>query len=474
MPGKFLNFFRPFSRLMFEVKKPERKVSFSSKLLWTFLALLIYYVMSETPLYGIAYRGLYDPLIAARVIFASTHGTLMELGIGPIVTGGLILQLLVGSGIVECDLSNPEDRVLYTTANRFMSILMTIFQAIVYILGGVYGSLSIEAGILVFVQLLAAGIIVILLDEMVQKWGLGSGISLFILAGVAKQIWWFGFSPLPGIANDGKLFGALPAFIEGLIKGEDIVKAFVRSGTENPPNMIGFISTVITFLVIIYLEGVRIEIPISYARFRGFRARFPLKLLYVSVIPVIFTSALIANIFVGLRFIWARFNSSNQNLWLNIMAQFDPETMEPLKGCIAYYLTSPRNLTLAMEDPIRTIVYIAVFVSLCIVFSIMWIEVGGMGPKNVAEQLIDAGVQIPGRRRTVKSVESVMSKYIPVVAILGGALIGLIAVVSDLFNVFGSGTGVLLSVDIAYQYYQLLVQERVVEMYPALRPILEK
>ncbi|MBS7612051.1 preprotein translocase subunit SecY [Candidatus Bathyarchaeota archaeon] len=459
---------------MFEVKKPEKKVSFISKLLWTFFALLIYYVMSETPIYGISYRGLYDPLIAARVIFASTHGTLMELGIGPIVTGGLILQLLVGSGIVECDLSNPEDRALYTTANRFMSILMTIFQAIVYILGGVYGMLSIEASILVFIQLLAAGVIVILLDEMVQKWGLGSGISLFILAGVAKQIWWFGFSPLPGIANDGKLFGALPAFIEGLVKGEDVVKAFMRSGAENTPNMVGFISTVVTFLVIIYLEGVRIEIPISYARFRGFRARFPIKLLYVSVIPVIFTSALLANFFVGLRFIWARFNPSNQDFWLNIMAQFNPETMEPMKDCIAYYLSSPRSLSVAVEDPVRTIVYIALFVSLCVVFSIMWIEVGGMGPKNVAEQLIDAGVQIPGRRRTVKSIESIIGKYVPIVAVLGGALIGLIAVVSDLFNVFGSGTGVLLSVDIAYQYYQLLVQERVVDMYPALRPILEK
>lgn len=474
MPSKFLNFFRPFSKLMFEVKKPDRKVSFPSKLLWTFSALLIYYIMSETPLYGIPRRGVYDPFIAARVIFASTHGTLMELGIGPIVTGGLILQLLVGSRIVECDFSNPEDRVLYTTANKFMSILMTVFQAVVYILGGVYGSLSIESGFLVFIQLMAAGIVIILLDEMVQKWGLGSGISLFILAGVAKQIWWFSFSPLPGIADDGKLFGALPAFIEGLLKGEDVVKAFLRSGSNNTPNMVGFISTVITLLLIIYLEGVRIEIPISYSRFRGFRARFPLKLLYVSVIPVIFTSALLANFFVGFRFIWARFNSSNQNPWLNIVAKFDPETMEPLEGCIAYYLTSPRTLTDAVGEPIRTIVYVAIFVSLCVIFSIMWIEVGGMGPRSVAEQLIDAGVQIPGRRQTVKSIESLMGKYIPVIAVLGGALIGLIAVVSDLFNVFGSGTGILLSVDIAYQYYQLLIQERVIEMYPALRPVLEK
>jgi len=472
MPGRFLSLFKPISRFTFEVKKPERRTSFTNKLLWTFMTLLIYYLMSEIPLYGIPVRGLRDPLVAARVIFASRHGTLMELGIGPIVTGGLILQLLVGSKLIECDLSDPEDRALYTAATRFMSIFMTVFQCLVYILGRVWGPLTLEANILVFFQLLSAGIILILLDEVVQKWGLGSGISLFILAGVAREIWWFGFSPFPGIAQDGKLYGALPAFIEGLVKGEDFSTAFLRTG--NLPNMVGFISTVVAFLVIIYLEGIRVEIPISYAGYRGFRARFPLKLLYVSVIPVIFASALLANIYVMLRLLWSNFNPANQDFWFNFLAQFDPETMDPLKGSLAYYVSSPRSLQYAAEDPIRAVVYVAIFVLLCVMFSIMWIEVGGMGPRDVAEQLIDAGIQIPGRRRTVKSIERLMKRYIPTVSILGGAIIGLIAAVSDLFNVFGSGTGVLLSVDIAYQYYQLLVRERVAEMYPVLRPLLEK
>jgi len=66
----------------------------------------------------------------------------------------------------------------------------------------------------------------------------------------------------------------------------------------------------------------------------------------------------------------------------------------------------------------------------------------------------------------------ILKRYIPVVAVLGGVIVGLIASVADFFGVFGSGMGVLLSVGILYQYYQLLMQERVAEMYPALRGLL--
>jgi len=62
-------------------------------------------------------------------------------------------------------------------------------------------------------QLMAASIIIMFLDETIQKgWGLGSGISLFIMAGVAQQILWSLFSPLP--AGDGGMIGHLKSFFE--------------------------------------------------------------------------------------------------------------------------------------------------------------------------------------------------------------------------------------------------------------------
>ncbi len=81
-------------------------------------------------------------------------------------------------------------------------------------------------------------------------------------------------------------------------------------------------------------------------------------------------------------------------------------------------------------------------------------------------------MQIPGFRRSNRPIEMILKRYIPVVAVLGGFVVGLIAATADFFGVFGTGMGVLLSVGILYQYYQILVQERVAEMYPAFRRLI--
>ncbi len=200
MPGRFLSLFRPIGRVLPEVKKPERKVSFNEKIFWTALVLVIFLVMTEIPLYGVA-QSASDQFGQLRVIFASNRGTLMELGIGPIVTAGLILQLLAGSSIIKCDMSNSEDRGLFTSASKVFTIILTGIQAGAYILSGMYGtSLAGPTIIVIFLQLIVTGIVVMLMDELVQKgWGLGSGISLFIMAGVAQTILWSSFSPPTGL-----------------------------------------------------------------------------------------------------------------------------------------------------------------------------------------------------------------------------------------------------------------------------------
>src|SRR5512139_1280063 len=199
MAGRFLSLFKPIGRVLPEIKVPERKVSFNEKIFWTALVLMVFLVMSEVPLYGIS-PAAEDQFSALRVIFASSRGTLMELGIGPIVTAGLILQLLVGSAIIQCDMSDSQDRSLFTSASKVFSIALTGVQASAYIISGMYGTIAGPTTIIIFIQLLAAGLIVMLLDELIQKgWGMGSGISLFIMAGVAQNIVWQTFSPGTGL-----------------------------------------------------------------------------------------------------------------------------------------------------------------------------------------------------------------------------------------------------------------------------------
>jgi preprotein translocase SecY subunit len=463
--------FQPISRFVPEVSPPQRKVGFNEKLFWTAMALALYLVMSEVPLYLPFDPTEGDPLLYLRVIFASNRGSLMELGIGPIVTAGIILQLLVGSNMIQCDMSNPDDRALFTTATKVFSIVMIGVQASAYLIGGMYGPLPLARSMIVFIQLLFAGILLMLMDETLQKgWGIGSGISLFIMAGVAQTIAWSCLSPLPAFEEAGRQSGALIAFFQTILGGQSLGSVFFREG--NNPTMLGFIATVVVFLVVIYAEGVRVELPISYARYRGFRGRYPIKLLYVSNLPVIFASALFANIYFISQLLWSQPWGRN-NFWVSLLGQYATVSQNggsqvvPVGGLV-YYVISPQNLSDVVGDPFRALGFVTIMIAFCVVFSLTWLEVGGLGPRMVAKQLIDSGMQIPGFRRSSKPIESLLNRYIPTVAVLGGVLVGLIASVANFFGVFGTGMGILLAVGILYQYYQLLMQERVAEMHPAL------
>jgi len=470
MAGRFLNLFKPLSRFMPEVSPPKRRVSFNEKIFWTLMALILYLVMSQVPLYGVGLTGGME-LTALRVIFASNRGSLMELGIGPIVTAGLILQLLVGSGMVECNMSDPEDRGLFTSASKVFSFIFIGFQASAYIMGGVYGALSFTTALIIFLQLLAAGIIVMLLDEMVQKgWGIGSGISLFIMGGVAQSLLWDAFGLTPPMA-DMKSYGFFVALAQTLAGGEPIMNIIIRvdeNGRALPyPTLLGFFATIAVFLIVIYMEGVRVELPLTYAGHRGFRSRYPIKLLYVSNLPVIFASALFANVYLFSQ-VFHRF--IGRGFWIDLLGRFDPETGQPIGGLV-YFVTAPRGITQVMADPIRALGYVSIMVVFCMVFSYTWLEVGGLSPSTIARQLMDSGMQIPGYRRSSRPIESVLKRYIPVVAVLGGIIVGLIASIADFFGVFGTGMGILLSIGILYQYYELLMRERIAEMYPAFRKL---
>ena len=459
MAGRFLSMFKPISRFLPIISPPERKIRFTEKIFWTAMVLVLYLIMCYIPLYGINPQTQGWQLQYMRVIFASRRGTLMELGIGPIVTAGLILQLLVGANMIECDMTDPEDRALFTSASKAFSIIFTGVQASAYIIGGVYGTLNSIQSIIIFLQLIAAGIVVILLDELIQKgWGIGSGVSLFILAGVAQQI--FNQCFFPGM-------GIFPSIISSLIGGSPPLNDLFIGRWQGQPSIIGFITTVIAFFVIIYLEGVRVEIPISHAMYRGYRGRYPIKLLYVSNLPVIFASALFANIYFFSQLLWSHFRG---NFWASLLGTYDTRDGQLVpSGGLVYYVTSPGWLGGVMEDPLRAFGYTAILVIFCVIFSVTWLEVGGLGPSTVAKQLVDSGMQVPGYRRSARPIEYLLKRYIPPVAVLGGIIVGLIAAISDFLGVFGSGMGILLSVGIIYQYYQAIIQERAVDMYPALR-----
>ncbi|HEY8109980.1 MAG: preprotein translocase subunit SecY [Nitrososphaerales archaeon] len=450
-----------------QVPKPKKKLSLQTRLIWTGIALLIYQVMGQTPLFG-ATTPQFDFLAFARVIFASQQGTLIELGIGPIVTAGLLMQLLKGSEILKFDFKNPEERGAFQTATKIVTYIVIIVESVVYA-GAVYGpGVTPDVLYVIMGQLIAASVMIMFLDELVQKgWGLGSGISVFIMAGVAQQIVWSLFSPIP--AGDGSMVGLVP-YIAQTFTNTTLSDIMFRS--NNLPSLLSMSMTAGILLILVYTQGMKVEIPIVSTKYRGFSATYPIKLMYVSNIPVILASALTANaVFMG-QMLWANFNPRNNNALFNILGQFDPTSPSTPIGGIIYYITPPRGFTIAALDPIRALIYVIFMIAIVIVFGRLWVELGGLSPKSAAKNLLDADVQVPGFRRSNQPVEALLNKYIPSVTIIGSAILGALAGVSDVLGVIGGGVGILLMVDILINYYQQLIREQVEVVMPRLGALL--
>lgn len=446
-----------------EVIAPERKVAFQQRLMWTGVTLLIFLVMSEIPLYGIASSDGSDPLYWLRMMLASNRGTLMELGISPIVSAGMVFQLLQGTKLITVDMSNKNDRDQFQTAQKLFAILLAVGQATVYVLTGMYGppsSLGTGVCLLLVLQLVFAGIVVILLDELLQKgYGLGSGISLFTATNVCEQVFWKAFAPTTSNIGKGTEFeGAVVALFHLLGSRKDkkraLLEAFYRS---HLPNMFQLIATVFVFLLVVYLQGFRIELPIKSTRQRGPYGLYPIRLFYTSNIPIMLQSALSSNIFIISQMLFVRWPN---NIFVKILGSWDTRQgaaqLYAVSG-LAYYIQPPLSFTEALLDPIKTIIYIIFVLGSCAVFSTTWIEISGASPRDVAKQFKEQGLVIAGHRDT--SAYRELKKIIPTAAAFGGATIGALSVFCDLMGTLGSGTSILLSVTTIYGYYELAMKE---------------
>ena len=446
-----------------EVTAPERKVTFQHKVLWTATALLIFLVMAQVPLYGIMSSDSSDPLYWLRAILASNRGTLMELGVTPVVTSGMIMQLLAGAQLLEIDYSLKDDRALFGAAQKLFALIIALGQATVYVLTGMYGQpSSLGAGVclLLILQLVAASLIVILLDELLTKgYGLGSGISLFIATNICESIVWKAFSPNTVNTGRGPEFeGAVIALFHLLFTWNDktraLKEAFYR---ERLPNMMNLLATAVVFAVVIYLQGFRVEIPIKSSKMRGQRATYPIKLFYTSNMPIMLESALTSNIFLVSQMLSKRFP---ENLLVRLLGVWEPLEDSPQLSAvsgISYYLSAPHNIKAALGDPFHTVVYLAFIVTACAMFSKTWIEVSGSGPRDVAKQLKDQNMTLAGHRDA--SIYKELKRVIPTAAAFGGATLGLLSFAADMMGALGSGTGILMAVTIIYGYFELSVKE---------------
>ncbi len=478
------------------VARPKAHVHFKKKLGWTLGILIVYFILANIPLFGMDKSSI-DLFELYRAFFAGASGSLMALGIGPIVTASIVLQLLVGANVIKMDLSDPHQQAIFQGLQKLLVFVMVVLEALPQVMGGFIkpdAGLAAQLGIsvnvitlLLLIQICIGGVLILYMDEIVSKWGIGSGVGLFIIAGVSQKI-------VTGIFNwkideTGIPIGLIPKWIylagpsspitlDYLLSSDGIFFMLVKGG------ILALFSTIAIYLMVVYVESVRIEIPLAHAAVRGARGRFPVKLIYASVLPMILVRALQANIqMMGLLL---------SSRGVTILGEYREST--PVSGLMYYLspihsphdwipsLVSAKFTSLGVTPPATWQIALHVFTDAFmlivggIIFALFWIETTGMGAKSVAEKIHSSGMQIPGYRRSSGTLERVLQRYIPKVTVIGGAFIGLLTLIASLMGTLGgtTGTGLLLTVSIMYRLYEDIASEQMMEMHPMMRSFFGK
>ena len=518
-----LYWLRPLARRMPVVAKPKEHVRFKTKFFWTSITLLFYFAMTNVFLFGLdPASNQVDLFRSFRAILGGAQGSIMHLGIGPIVTGSIIMQLFTGAKIFKLDLTNADDKSVYQGVQKIVVILMIVVESWAQVQGFLTPSpqlvsnlnghflsgTQLAKGIIIF-QLFVGSYLVFLLDELVSKWGIGSGISLFIAAGVAQQIVtgainWAPSDPAAPISFGSATSQAnLPAgtipkvwYAVTHASAQQLSQGYYEQVFLSPPNsIIALMGTAATFIIVAYAETTRLELPLAHTKVRGARGRYPIRLVYASNIPVILMAALLANINMIAVLLYSGplqgvpFLGHNDAIGrFDVTGEIAGSATVPIGG-LAWYVSQPAGVQEwllplinyqrysgytydhgGLQVFLHIVVYLGFMIGGSVLFAKFWIETTNMGPEAVAKQIQKSGMQIPGFRRDPKVLRRVLEQYIPTVTIMSGAFVGALAGFADMIGTTGqsSGTGVLLMVGIVIRMSEEIVKEREIDRQPVL------
>jgi len=461
--AKLLYRLKPFLEFLPEISLPERRQPFQERATTTIICVLIFLVMSQLPLYGMK-QMTSDPFFHQRTLLASSRGTLMELGIGPILTSGILMQIFSAARLFEANHNLRDDRVAFQGLQKFFALFLALAQAIFFVVSGIYGSTGLLNGILVTFQLFGASFVVILLDELLQKgYGLGSGVSLFTSVAVATDVVWKTLSPSSFASGEfTQLVGALVALPHLLYTRPDKARAlldglFLRNGM-NHCSIFAILVAIAVGLATAYLQTWRVEVLVKYQKYRAQQGKYPIKLFYTSNLPLVMYAVISGNIFMISQVLYSAFPNS---LLVHVTGKWARVSgangvIVPTSG-LPYYISPPQSILALFYDPFHVLFYGVLLLSLSATFSKIWVEVAGMTAKGVAKELREQDIVIKGHRDT--ALEHELSRYIPTAAELGGIIVGGLSFVADLFGSAVSGSSIVVLVTVIFQYYEIVLRE---------------
>ncbi len=472
--------FTKIFNLIPDVAKPaEKKLSFKVKLKWTLIILGAFFVLANIALFGLSNNAL-QRFEYLAIILGTDFGSIISLGIGPIVMASIILQLLTGAGIINIDLTNPEGQKFFQGIQKLLVIFFIIFEALVYVL---MQGLQAAPGLawLVIFQLIIGGIAIYYMDQVCTSWGFINGTSLFIAAGVSWRLFTSAFQFINQQGKNCLLdFSGTPCSGKVLVLIQAIINKYP---VEFFSAIAAIVMTVLIFLLVVWAQSLKVEIPLSFGRIRGYGINWPLSFFYASVIPVILTAALVANIqlFGGLIENaaapcliegevcsgFARFASHFGFLGHFVQGQ-------AVSG-LAFWMGSTNIVDLAIKGGFawkylaQAVTHSLIFMALSTIFAIFWVKTSGMGAKEQAKKIMSSGLQIAGFRQDQRVLESILERYIMPLTVMGGLAIGLLASLTNILGALVSGTAILLVIMIMFQLYQNLASQHSMDMNPMMR-----
>ena len=442
-----------------EVSSPKQKrLSFKEKIKWTLIVLVLFYILGLVPLAGLGGNALQQFEFLSTILGAS-FGSIISLGIGPIVTASIVLQLLNGSGLVKFDLTTHEGKMRFQGTQKLMSLGFIILEAFIYVgMGGLTPTAGIPSGFLIF-QLFLGGLMIMFMDEVVSKWGFGSGISLFIAAGVSQRLLVRSLSFFKSEGSEG-FVGAIPQLISSIIN-QDPTSTLLLA-------LVPILATLVIFALAVYAQSMKVEIPLSFGRIRGHGIRWPLNFIYTSNIPVILVAALLANIqlFATLLVQWGHPFLGDPNAGTGLVSWISiPGGGSGLVGMIIQ-----RGTWLIGSKPyLQAIFYIILLMGGAVLFSMFWVQTSGLDSRSQAKQMMASGLQIPGFRKDQRVLERMLQRYIGPLTVMGALAVGFLAAAADLLGALVSGTGLLLTVMIIYRLYEDIAKQHMMDMNPMMR-----
>jgi preprotein translocase subunit SecY len=469
--------FRKIFNFIPEVKSPEeKKVDFNTKLKWTLIILGAFFILMNIPLFGLSSNALARFEYLATIL-GTDFGSIISLGIGPIVMASIILQLLAGAQIINIDTSTEEGKKFFTGLQKLLTFFFILFEAIVFVMMQGLQANPGFAGI-VILQLILGGLAIFYMDDVMQKWGFGSGVSLFIAAGVSLRLFTSAFQFLGTDAATGgvvlRYSGKVFVFIQSIID-KDTIGATAA--------LAALLATVIIFLIVVWAQSLKVEIPLSFGRIRGYGVKWPLSFFYAGVMPIILTAALMAQVqmFGGIFENAAAsclieggacVGTAKVASWFTWMGHF--VNGRAVSG-LAFWVSSNNLLDLTIRGGIlpqfllQGLTHILTFVVLSTLFAVLWVQTSGQSSKEQAKKIASSGLQVAGFRQDTRILESILDRYIMPLTIMGGAAIGLLASLTNLLGALVSGTSILLVIMIMFQFYQNIAQQHAEDMNPMMR-----